>query len=133
MSRNNQAPGGIAMSMIEIHSRLGNTVLFYVILMAVWGLWRYFRRQDVDSSYFGALVIAEVIFVIQGLLGLYLWISGVGQLGSSMHILYGVVNLLVVPVIFLFTHGDNTRRTLLIYSLGFLFLIGIILRSMGTA
>ncbi len=121
------------MSLIDIHGRLGNTALFYVILMAVWGLWRYFRKQNVDSSYFGALVIAEVIFVLQGLLGGYLWISGVGQLGSSMHILYGIVNLLVVPGIFLFTHGESSRRTMLIYALGFVFLIGIVLRSMGTA
>ena len=128
-----QAPGGTAMSLIEIHGRLGNTALFYVILMAIWGLWRYFRKQDVDSSYFGALIIAEVIFVIQGLLGGYLWISGIGHLASSMHILYGIVNVLVVPGIFLFTHGESSRRTMLIYGLGFVFLIGIVLRSMETA
>lgn len=121
------------MSLIEIHGRLGNTALFYVVLMALWGLWRYFRKQSVDGSYFGALVIAEVFFVIQGLLGLYLWISGVGQLGSAMHILYGAVNVLVVPGVFLYTRGESTRQVMLIYSLGFIFLIGIILRSMGTA
>ena len=120
------------MSLIEIHSRLGNTALFYVMLMAVWGFWRFFRKQGVDSSYFGALVIAEVIFVLQSLLGLYLWISGVGQLQSSIHILYGVVNVLVVPGIYLSTRGENTRQVMLLFSLGSLFLVGIVFRSMAT-
>lgn len=120
------------MSLIDIHGRLANTALFYIIIMALWGFWRYIRKQNVDSNYFGALVIAEVIFILQGLLGLYLWISGAGQLSGAMHILYGVVNILVVPGIFLFTHGENTRRELLIYSLGFLFLVGIVLRGMST-
>lgn len=120
------------MSLIDIHGRLANTALFYVIIMALWGFWRFIRKQNVDSNYFGALVIAEVIFILQGLLGLYIWISGSGQLSGAMHILYGVVNLLVVPGIFLFTHGENTRREILIYSLGFLFLIGIVLRGMST-
>lgn len=121
------------MSLIEIHSRLGNTALFYTILMAAWGLWRYFRKQNVDGSYFGALVIAEVLFIVQGLLGLTMWISGVGVLGGAMHILYGVITLLTVPGIYLFTHGENTRQVMLIYSLGFIFLVGIVLRSMATA
>jgi len=47
------------MSLVEIHSRLGNTALFYSIALALWGLWRYYRRQGVESSYWGALVIAN--------------------------------------------------------------------------
>ena len=121
------------MSIIDIHARLGNTMLFYIILMAVWGLWRFFRKQGVDSSYFGALVIAEVLFVLQGLLGLYLWISGVGVLQGGMHILYGAINVLAVPGIFLYTHGENSRQVMLLYSVGFLLLVGIVLRSMATA
>jgi hypothetical protein len=100
--------------------------------MALWGFWRFIRKQNVNSNYFGALVIAEVIFILQGLLGLYLWVSGAGVLSGSMHILYGVVNVLVVPGIYLFTRGESSRRELLIYSLGFLFLVGIVLRSIAT-
>jgi len=121
------------MSIIDLHARLGNTMLFYIILMAVWGLWRFFRKQGVDSSYFGALAIAEILFVLQGLIGLYLWISGVGELQGGMHILYGAINVLTVPGIFLYTHGENSRQVMLLYSVGFLFLVGIVIRSMATA
>jgi hypothetical protein len=120
--------------LIEIHGGLANTALYYTIAMAVWGLYRYFRHQGVDGSYWAALVIAEVLYLIQGALGAFLFFSGIGQLeGGFMHILYGVVAVLVVPALFMYTRGDQTRRVMLIYGVGFLFMVGILLRSMATS
>jgi hypothetical protein len=101
--------------------------------MAVWGLWRYIRKQNVDSSYWGALVIAEVLYLAQGGLGAYLFLSGIGVLQRSIHILYGVVGVLVLPSIFAFTRGQDERRSMLVYGVGFLFLVGIVLRAITTA
>ncbi len=121
------------MTVIDVHGRLANTALLYAIVLCVWGLWRFFRKQDIDSSYWGALVIAEVLFLSQIALGLYLWLSGIGRLGGAVHVLYGVVSVLVLPGIYLYTRGDEKRRAGLIYGLGFLFLVGIIIRAMMTA
>jgi heme A synthase len=121
------------MSIIEVHGRLANTAIFYTAIMAIWGLWRYFRKQEIDSSYFGALVIAEILFVIQGLLGAYIFISGIGHLSRAfMHILYGVVTVLVIPAVFAYTRGDNSRRVQLIYGIALLFLVAILFRSLAT-
>jgi hypothetical protein len=120
--------------LIEIHGGLANTALYYTIAMAVWGLYRFFRRQGVDGSYWAALVIAEGLYLVQGALGAFLYLSGTGTLERSfMHILYGVVAVLVVPALFMYTRGDETRRVMLVYGVGFLFMIGIILRSMATS
>jgi hypothetical protein len=120
--------------LIEIHGGLANTALYYTIAMAAWGLWRFFRHQGVDGSYWAALVIAEIIYLVQGALGAFLFFSGTGHLsGPFMHILYGVVAALTVPALFMFTRGDETRRVMLVYGVGFLFLIGILLRSMATS
>jgi hypothetical protein len=122
------------MSLVEVHSRLGNTALFFTIIMAVWGFWRYFRRQGVGGSYWGAIVIAEILYFIQGALGAYLFFSGLGNLtGKTIHILYGVVSVLVAPAVFGVTRGDEGRRSMLVYAAGFLFLVGIILRGISTA
>jgi uncharacterized protein YybS (DUF2232 family) len=122
------------MSLIEIHGRFGNTVLYYTIVMALWGFWRYVRKQGVDSSYWGALVIAEILFLVQAGFGAYLWLSGAGNLsGHGIHILYGAVSVLVIPGIFLYTHGEEHRRTALVYGVSFLFLVGIVLRAIFTA
>ena len=121
------------MSIVDVHARLGNAALFYTIIMALWGLWRFFRRQDIDSSYWGALVIAEILYILQSGLGAFLFFTGIGVLARGyIHILYGVVAVLVVPGVFFFTRGDEQRRALLIYSVGFLFLVGVVLRAIAT-
>ena len=120
------------MYLIEIHSRLANTALLYTVIMAVWGLWRYFRRQQVESNYWGALVIAEILYLVQAVLGAYLYFSRIGRLDRGVHILYGVVIVLVIPGIFTFTRGRAERRAMLVYGAGFVFLAGIVLRAMST-
>ena len=122
------------MSLIEIHGRLANTALLFVIIMAVWGFWRFFRRQGVDSSYWGALVICELLLLVQAALGAYIYISGIGNLDRAfIHILYGVVSVLVIPTVFAFTRGDDRRRVSLVYGAALLFNMGVILRAQFTS
>jgi hypothetical protein len=122
------------MTLIDFHGRLGYTAMYYTLILALWGIWRYIRKQGIDGGYWGALVIAEILYILQASLGAFLWISGIGNLaGHGIHILYGVVSVLVVPGVFVYTHGDDRRRASLIYGLFFLFLIGIILRAITTA
>ena len=121
------------MTLSEIHGRLSNTIVLFIIAMALWGLWRFWRRQGVDSSYWGALIIGEALFLLQAALGAYIWISGRGVPGSGgIHVLYGLISILAVPGVFLYTRGDDERRAVLIYSVVFLFMIGIAWRAMAT-
>ena len=64
------------MTLSEIHARLGNTTLFFVVIVGAWSLLRYFRRQDLDSSFWGTLVIGELLVLAQTLLGVYLYVIG---------------------------------------------------------
>ncbi|MFM8322009.1 MAG: hypothetical protein ACKOC5_13935 [Chloroflexota bacterium] len=122
------------MTLIEVHGRLANTALIYTVIMAAWGLWRFFRKQGIDGSYWGALAIAEILYLAQAGLGAYLYFSGIGNLvGRGMHILYGVIAVLVAPALFAFTRGDEQRRAMLVYGAGLLFLVGILIRSIATA
>lgn len=119
------------MTLVDVHTRLANTALFFTIIMALWGIWRYFRRQGVDGSYWGALVIAEILYLVQAVIGVSLWLSG-NRPGQIIHLLYGLVSILVVPGVFVYTKGDEQRRAMLIYGISFLFMIGIILRALMT-
>ena len=120
------------MSLTELHARLGNTAVYYMVIMAGWGLWRFFRKQGLDSNYWGALVIGEIIILLQGGLGAYLWLSGLRP-GRGIHILYGVVSALVIPGIYAYTQGNEKRRVMLVYGIGLLILVGLILRAIMTA
>ena len=122
------------MSIIEIHGRLGSSALLFTIILAVWGFWRFFRRQGVDSNYWGALVVCELLLLVQGALGAYIYLTGIGHLERQfMHILYGVVSALVIPAVFAFTRGDDRHRVSLVYGAALLFNMGVIMRSQFTS
>jgi hypothetical protein len=120
------------MSLSDLHGRLANTALIYFGLLALWGLWRAFRKQGLDSSYWGALVIAEILIFVQAGLGAYLWLVG-ERPGRGVHILYGVVAFLIIPGLYAYTKGENDRRVMVIYAVTLLIGVGIILRAMTTA
>jgi hypothetical protein len=120
------------MSLSEVHGQLANSAVLYFALVAVWGLIRFARRQGVGSSYWGALVIAEILILAQAGLGAYLWFSGFRP-ARNIHILYGVVSGLVIPAVFVYTKGSDERRDMLIYGVMILFAVGLILRAMTTA
>jgi hypothetical protein len=115
-----------------LHDRLAQTALMYVIILALWGLWRYFRGQGLDGAFWGALVVAEIVIVLQGIFGGYLWLAGLRPARGGIHILYGLASALVIPGVFAFTRGGNDRRALFIYAIGLLFLAGLILRGITT-
>ena len=120
------------MTLMEVHIRLASTAILYTIILALWGLWRFFRRQGVDSAYWGALAIAEILYVFELGLGLYLWLAS-GVPTPGMHLLYGVVSILVIPAVFFYTRGNEERRAVLLYGVSLLFLMGIAFRAMATA
>jgi hypothetical protein len=122
------------MTLVEIHGRLANTAILYIVLMTLWAFWRFIRRQGVDGNYRGALVVAEILLLLQGALGSYLFISSSGALERGyIHILYGVVSALVIPAIFLYTREDENRLSMLVYAALLLFLVGVLFRSIATS
>lgn len=121
------------MSLVEVHARLANTLLLYVILLAVWGLWRFIRREGIGSSYWGALAIAEILVVVQGLLGAYLWFfNTLRPERGGIHILYGVISALAIPAVYVYTKGGDQRREMLVYAAVLLFTVGLVLRAITT-
>ncbi len=120
------------MALGEIHGRLGYTALYFMVLLALWGIWRYFRKQGVDSNYWGALVVGEILILAQGLLGAYLYIIG-ERPERGIHILYGVVTALIIPGVYAYTKGDEERRVMLIYGSALIVSAMLILRAISTA
>jgi hypothetical protein len=117
--------------MTFVHGRLANTALLFIGIMALWGFWRFFRRQGPDASYFGALVVGEILILIQVILGVILWASSLRP-GQGIHILYGVISALAIPGVYLFTKGREDRRDMLAYAAVLAFLVGILLRAAQT-
>lgn len=121
-------------TVVRIHAALANTVWIFFLALGLWGLYRAIRRMNVDSSFLGALVIAEGLYLLQGVLGVVLWVSGrsVYVPRMTMHVLYGVFAVVFLPFLFTYQRGDDSNRAQWVYALGLLFLFGIALRAIYT-
>jgi phosphoglycerol transferase MdoB-like AlkP superfamily enzyme len=134
------------MPLTFIHSRLANTTVFYFLALAIWGLFTFLmamkkRRTEkiiepiesvISSSYWGALIIGEILVIVQGLIGIILWFTGVRPERGWFHILYGIVAVLCIPAVYAYTKGQDRDKEMLIYGVVMLFAFGIALRAIAT-
>jgi len=122
-------------AVINIHGALSNTIWLFFLILGLWGGFRAIRSQGVDGSYLGAMVIGEGLYILQGILGVILWVNGLlTPLGRpSMHVLYGVFAVVFMPFIYLvWLRGDDSNRAQWVLSFTTLFLFGIAFRAIGT-
>ncbi len=112
-----------------IHARLSITVLLYLLALGLWSLWSYLRGSGISPSLWGALVIAELLILVEGLIGAGLFAAGFRPVRSAIHILYGVFLAIALPATFTFTRGRDRRGEALIFALVALFLAGVTLRA----
>jgi len=123
-------------TIVTVHELLSNTVWLFFLITGLWGLYRAIRRQGVDGNYLGTLVIGQVLYITQGILGGLLWLNGLlGSVGRpEMHVLYGAFAVVFLPfVYFVWLKGDDSNRGQWVLALCTLFLFGIALRAIGTA
>ena len=121
------------MVLSEVHARLANTAMIYCILMALWGLIRFFRGQGLSGGYLGAVVIAEILLAIQGLIGLIMWFGASAFRPGYVHWIYGIALVLGAPVVYVYTKGRQDRPEMLLYAVAFIIMIALVLRAMVTA
>lgn len=116
--------------MVTVHDFLKNAILIYLFFCAVWGLYNAARHKPVTDSYRTTLLIAEALFVLQGVVGLEL--IGEGRVpGQLIHFLYGFLGIAVLPLVIGFV-GPGKKRDSLWLGLTCLFLFGVALRAWTT-
>lgn len=118
-------------TIVIVHDRLATTVLLFMAAVGLWGLLSFLRGGSLGGSLSGALVIGQVLIVIQGLWGAALYVDGLRP-DSSIHYLYGLTAILVLPFVWSYVHERHPRQALLFYSLVALFIAGLAVRGMTT-
>ncbi len=117
--------------METIHGRLALTAIMYALVMGIWAAWDYFRGKSVSSSYWGALIIGELVMVGQGVLGIILVLSG-RMPADLIHFLYGVLVALSWPAAYVYTNARAGRSEAAIYALVSFFIFGLAIRALMT-
>ncbi len=115
-----------------IHGRLASTVVLYMAALGVWGVVSYLRGGSLSSSYSGALIIGEALVIAQVAAGVALFAAGV-PIPGSIHYLYGITAVLVLPFAWSYFRNRDQRQALLIYSLLTLFTFGLAIRGILTS
>lgn len=112
---------------------MSNMVALYALLVGIWGLFNFLRRVPPDGNYNGALALGFGLFVVEGLVGVILLLTGLMPSRGALHFLYGVTIVITLPAIFAFTRGSNTTRESMLYGLGMVFIWGLAERAVDTA
>ncbi len=119
-----------------LHGLISRALVLFTVIAGVYGLFEYFRRQIVSPGYWGVIVVGNLAAGLQGALGLIMFLAG-KQPEQWVHILYGIVALLWIPIInYLngqFNQNEHNRRETLIVALISLFETGIAIRAITTA
>lgn len=124
------------MNLVQIHAGLANTATLFLAFLAVWAFYLRLRSQPLNSSWYGAAVIAELLLLVQFAIGWILWFDGLGSAlpRAWIHILYGVVAVITLPAGYAyFSRIPDERVQTLAMALICLFLWGIVLRAAGVA
>lgn len=119
-----------------IHRGFSTAVALYFLFLGIWGLAQAIRGQSVDGNYLGALVIVEILVIVQGVLGTVLWLAGndANVVRFEIHLLYGVFAVIFLPFVYMvMLRGDTSNRGQWVLSFATLFMFGIALRAIATS
>lgn len=119
------------MVLTDVHCRVGLAVIFFAFALGVWGVIAFLRGMGVTGSYFGALIIGEILIIVQALIGVALVVTGHFPM-DGLHFLYGVVIPLAWAAVYVYTRGAQTKREMIIYALMSFFVMGLGIRGIMT-
>ena len=117
--------------MSALHATLANTIVLYLALVGVWGLWLGARGSAPTASFRGALVIAEIAAIAQGLVGILLVVA-LGRPLDGIHALYGVALVLALPLAATLVRGRAPRGQSVALGIAALFAAGLAIRGITT-
>jgi hypothetical protein len=114
-----------------LHDRLATTVMLFFLFVGLWGLLEFARGGVLGGNVAGALIIGQVLVLVQVGFGVALLLMGPRPVDST-HYLYGATAVLIMPFLWSYTRDRAPRQGLLLYSLVALFIFGLAIRGMTT-
>ena len=120
-------------TLLWLHDRVGNAAPLFMALVGLLSLINYLRGAGLDGSVIGAVIVGEIMMLVQATLGLILLFGGGLSPARGIHFLYGSLTVLFFPALWAYTRGATDRRAALLWAFGGLFMMGLTLRAIGTA
>ena len=129
-SRLRRSSLGVMELIVAAHASFARVVVLYLVLLGGWGIAAGLRGKAPSGSYLGALVIAEGVALLQGLLGIANLLARPPQ--NTIHLLYGVALAFALPLAWSYTRGRPGGRVSLMLGVAALFAAGLGVRGLTT-
>jgi hypothetical protein len=117
---------------LSLHGRVAWALVFYYTLVGLWGIVAGIRDRGPSANYRGAIVIATIAAVAQGILGLLVLVFR-GAPAEGVHILYGAALVVAMPLAVSLVHDRTPRGQSIALGLAALFTAGLAIRGITTA
>jgi MFS family permease len=116
----------------SLHGRVAYALVLYYTLVGVWAIVQGVRDRGPDKSLRGAIAIATIAAVAQGVLGLLVLVFRGGP-EDSVHILYGVALAVAMPLAGTLIRDRTPRGQSIALGIAALFTAGLAIRGITTA
>ena len=118
--------------MLSLHGRLATVLVLYYTAVGVWGLALGVRNSGPTPGFRGAIVIAEVAAIAQGLFGALVF-AFLRPPSESLHILYGFALAVAMPLAASLVRDRTARGQSVALGFAALFTAGLAIRGITTA
>lgn len=119
--------------MSDIQTRLYVASLIYSLIVGGWAFYLAFKGRALNSNFFGALVINEILLIITAAFDVFLLLNGsIAPARPEVHLLYTATSVLTLPGVYTLLRGQSTSREAAFYGTACLFLAGIAIRAIVT-
>lgn len=117
---------------VDIHATVGTAAFYFATFFGLWGLWRIYRKQGVDSTYWIVLPITEILVLFQGLLGVYQYFIA-GLKTAPIHILFGSLSSLPILIAYVISRRRQERRDMIVYDVALIVVALLAFGALRTA
>jgi uncharacterized membrane protein YiaA len=116
----------------SLHGRVAYALVLYYTLVGLWAIVQGVRDRGPDKSLSGAIAIATIAAVVQGILGLLVLVFR-GAPADSVHVLYGVALAVAMPLAGTIVRDRTPRGQSIALGIAALFTAGLAIRGITTA
>ncbi|MDP9275274.1 MAG: hypothetical protein M3O99_06755 [Chloroflexota bacterium] len=116
---------------LSLHGRAATALVLYYTAVGLWGLFLGVRNSGPTPGFRGGIAIAVIASVVQGVLGLVLFIQHPPP--ELLHILYGFALALAMPLAASLVRDRAPRGQSVALGLAALFTAGLAIRGIITA
>ncbi|MEO8633227.1 MAG: hypothetical protein ABI466_07690 [Chloroflexota bacterium] len=117
---------------LSLHGRVAFALVLYYAFVGLWAIFQGIRDRGPNASLRGAIAIATIAAVVQGVLGLLVLVFR-GAPAETVHILYGLALVVAMPLAATLVRDRTPRGQSVALGLAALFTAGLAIRGITTA